>query len=114
MNPRPDQSARRPNWLRFSLRTLLLLMLLISAYLGGRMPATRQLQQAEQELARLKLEREEAERLAALTQQRLNAIRVRFAVPKQRNRQSIDAGMMLDALDHQQRYAPPTFLDPLP
>lgn len=116
--PHEPKRARR-NRLRFSLRTLLLVVLLGSAYFAGRAPVWRRAQHAERERDEYRrlAEQHEAELArmsgrASLRQYSLQILAPRdttgrpsFMIPLSNDiHPTIDAGMMLDALEHQQQY----------
>ena len=106
-----EPKSKPRNRLRFSLRTLLVFALLVSAYFAGRAPMMHRAQRAEQE-------RDEYRRLAE--QHKQDAMRLQTELsfakritvlprppsPEVNTRVLIDAGMMIDALEHQQRYLP--------
>lgn len=58
MDDRPKLTGRR--WLQFHLRTLLIVMLVVTAYFAGRMPLLRELEATKQKMAAVQKKAEEA------------------------------------------------------
>ncbi|MBW3599933.1 MAG: hypothetical protein KY475_22010 [Planctomycetes bacterium] len=90
--------------LSFSLRTLLIFALLISAYFCGRAPMMHRVERAEQE-------RDEFQRLAEQRKREVNSLVKHVSLLKKdalrrSTPEGVDAGMMADAIEHQQRYFP--------
>jgi hypothetical protein len=85
----------------------MVLVLVVSAYLAGRAPLVHRLEQAERERDEAKKLAEQMQHQAAqalrLSQQRLQTRILRIPARKDPS-SSIDEGMIIDALEHQQRF----------
>jgi hypothetical protein len=102
-----------PRRRQFSLRTLLLVVLLICTFLAGRLSMRAQVERAqaegkrartESELVRRRLEAEVTRLRLAAVRATLSAYQGRHPVGDIEKEMMIEKGMMIDALEHEKRF----------
>ena len=86
-NPSPPETSRR-RWFQFSLRTLLVAMLVVAAYFGGRIPVLRDLETMKEKMNALEKQAAVSARRAEMAQQQAELQRLiaqeRLAVAENR------------------------------
>jgi hypothetical protein len=99
MNSAPSPTPQRANPLRYSLKSLLIVVLIASAYYAGRAPMVHRVERAERE-------RYEALKDAQQSKERAQEYAAAAVRAYQHNNlRHVDEGMTIDALEHQQRFS---------